>query len=168
MKRIILILTVLFLSTGGIAGNVRKTGLTALIYEYKGYDGVELVKLGPIETSLLKSAIRASAKRDDGPDSEQILKIIRGVRRLIVFDYDDCEQVVKDKINKKLNRIFKDSELLMEAKDGDDTMQMFGVTDEKCGTVSDFILYNPGECSLICIFGKISMDAVAKLVENND
>jgi hypothetical protein len=30
------------------------------------------------------------------------------------------------------------------------------------------VLYTPGDCALICIFGKISMAAVEKIIKDND
>ena len=43
-------------------------------------------------------------------------------------------------------------------------MKIYGVFDEQSGTVQDFVLYAPSDCALICLFGSISMDAIAQLV----
>ena len=56
----------------------------------------------------------------------------------------------------------------MEVKDESDTMQMYGIIDEDGESVRDFVLYTPADCALICIFGKVSMDAVAKIIKDND
>lgn len=167
MKKTIAILCFLVLSLSAMAGkNVSKTQLATLVSEYRQYDGVELVQLGSLATSALKTVIRISAKND--PDAAEALQLLNGIRRLTVFEYEDCSPAVKEKITRKLNRILNGSELLMEAKDGDDSMRMYGVVDEKGDTVRDFILHTPGSCALICIFGKVSMKALSKMMKDND
>lgn len=167
MKKTITILCFLVLSLSAMAGkNVSKTQLATLVSEYRQYDGVELVQLGSLATSALKTVIRISAKND--PDAAEALQLLNGIRRLTVFEYEDCSPAVKEKITRKLNRILNGSELLMEAKDGDDSMRMYGVVDEKGDTVRDFILHTPGSCALICIFGKVSMKALSKMMKDND
>lgn len=167
MKRIITILCILLLPLCGCSGKTVKKGqLASFISEYRQVEGVECVRLGTFATAAIKSAIRISASND--PDSRQALKIIGGVKRLTVFDYEDCSQAVKDKINWKLHRILRGSELLMEVKDGEDSMQMYGVIEDDGQTVRDFVLYTPESCALICIFGKVSMDAVAQIAKDND
>lgn len=167
MKKTITILCFLVLSLSAMAGkNVSKTQLATLVSEYRQYDGVELVQLGSLATSALKTVIRISAKND--PDAAEALQLLNGIRRLTVFEYEDCSPAVKEKITRKLNRILNGSELLIEAKDGDDSMRMYGVVDEKGDTVRDFILHTPGSCALICIFGKVSMKALSKMMKDND
>ena len=56
----------------------------------------------------------------------------------------------------------------MEVNDEEDRMQIFGLYDERTDAVRDFVLYTPSECALICIFGKISMAAVEKIIRDND
>ena len=56
----------------------------------------------------------------------------------------------------------------MEAKDGNDLMQIYGVVDEKTGTVRDFVMHNPSGSSLVCIFGSIPIEKLAKIVSDND
>lgn len=125
-----------------------------------------MVQLGSLATSAIKTVIRIAAK--DDPDARQALQVLNGIRRLTVFEYEDCSPAVKEKITRKLNRILKNSELLIETKDGTDSMRMYGVVDEKGDTVTDFVIYTPGECALICIFGKVSMDAIAKVAAGNE
>ena len=167
MKKTIAILFFLILSLSAMAGkNVSKTQLATLISEYRHYDGVELVQLGSLATSALKTVIRISAK--DDPDAAEALQLLNGIRRLTVFEYEDCSPAVKEKITRKLNRILNGSELLMEAKDDGDSMRMYGVMDEKDDTIRDFVLHSPDSCALICIFGKVSMKALSKMMKDND
>lgn len=167
MRKTIAILCILLLPLSGWAGKpVKKGQLASLVSEYRGVEGVELVRLGTLATSAIKTTVRLSAK--DDPDARQALDLLSGIRRLTIFEFEDCEASVKEKINNKLGRILKGSDLLMEVKDGSDAMQMYGILDEKGDSVSDFVLYTPGECALICIFGKVSMKAVEKIMKEYD
>ena len=167
MKRLIAILFVLLLPLSGWAGkNVSKSRIAALVSEYRHCEGVEVVRLGPLATSAIRTTIRLSAKND--PDALDALRMIGGVRKLVVFDYEDCAPALKEKIARKLDRILDDSDLLMEAKDESEAVKIYGVTDEKGDTVQDLVLHTPGDCALICVFGKFSMDAIAKIAQNND
>ena len=84
-----------------------------------------------------------------------------------VLDYEDCSTAVRERISARLDRALVGSELLMEAKGDDSAMQIFGVVDDKTGTVRDFVLHAPDDCTLICIFGSISMDAVSKVLADD-
>jgi hypothetical protein len=50
--------------------------------------------------------------------------------------------------------------MLMEVKDGSDIMRMYGVVDDRGDKVKDFVLFSPEDCTLICLFGSISLDSV--------
>ncbi len=53
----------------------------------------------------------------------------------------------------------------LEVKDGSETVRIFGVASEDGEEVKDFVLYAPDDCALVCLFGSISMEAVASMVE---
>ncbi len=167
MKRITVILLVLLMSIGNIAGrNVRKAQIAGVISEFRGCEGVEVVQLGSLATSALRATIRLSSPGD--PDALQALSMMKGIRRLTIFEFEDSSEAVKKKICHKLDKAFEGAELLMEAKDGTDSMKLYGVLNEKSDTVSDLMMYAPGDCALICIFGKVSMDAIAEIMKDND
>ena len=169
MKRIIAILLLVTVQSAVLAGKTpSRTQLSSFISEYRGCEGVELVQLGSLATSALKTAIRMAAKEDDDPDLRHALSMLKGIRRLTVFEFEDAAPALKEKMNLRLARILDKSELLFEAKDGGDSFSMYGVIDDKAGTASDFVMYSPESCALICIFGKVSVDALSKLMENHD
>ena len=56
-------------------GRVPAGRLTALVSEFRGYDGVDLVQLGPVSTAALKGIIRLSSSED--PDVKHALKLIK-------------------------------------------------------------------------------------------
>ena len=169
MKRLLLIILFVSLAMQGFARTgektVSKTGVMFAISECRNYEGVELVNLGRISTYALKQTIRFAAK--DDPDAREALDLMKGIRRITVMDYEDCPAPVRARISRRLDKALSGSELLMEASDGGDKVRMYGLMDEKTGAIKDFVLFCPSDYSLICIFGSISMDAVAKLASDD-
>ena len=168
MKRILLIVSLLStLLTGSAAGaGISKAKITAFLYDCQQYEGVEVVQLGRMATLALRGAIRLGSI--DDPETQEVLKLISGIKRISVLEYEDCQPQVREKITRKLDRMLSDSDLLMETRDGSDRMQIYGVVDEKTGTVRDFVLHTPSDCSLVCIFGSIPIDKIAKIASQND
>ena len=170
MKKLLIlfVLTLLPLAASAslpVSQTVSKARLTSLISEIRGYDGVEVVRLGALPTAAIKTVLRTAARRDE--DAKEALRLLRGIRRVSVLDYEDCSPAVRERISARLDRALVGSELLMEAKDDDASMRIFGVVDEKTGTVRDFVLHSPDGGTLICIFGSISMDAVGKVLADD-
>ena len=147
-------------------GNIPKSKITSLIAECQQYEGVEVVQLGSLATMALKATVRLAAS--DEPDVREALKLISGIKRISVVDYENCESITRDKIGRKLDRLLAGGDLLMETRDGNEVMQIYGVVDEANGTVKDFIMHNPSGATLICIFGSIPVEQIARLAAQND
>lgn len=169
MKKILLIAAILLILP--FSGECRQKEkavssgkITSIITEFRGQEGVETVRLGRIGTAALKGAIRLSAS--DDPEAREILKSIGGMKSLVVFDFEDASSSVKERIISRLERALEGVELLMEVKDGSDTMQMYGVLSEDGEKISDFIMHSPSDCALICLFGSISTE-ILSLAEND-
>ena len=90
---------------------------------------------------------------------------MRNVNGLYVFDYEDCRPALRDKINRRLNRLLNNSDLLMEANDEGERMQIYGLYDERTEAVRDFVLFSPSDCALVCLFGSIPMDTVSSMLK---
>lgn len=168
MKRILFIVSILgMLLTGTASGaGISKAKITAFLYECQQYEGVELVQMGRMATLALRGAIKLGSI--DDPDAREAVKLISGIKRISVLEYEDCEPEIREKITRKLDRMLKESDLLMETRDGNDRMQIYGVVDEKSGTVRDFVLHTPADYSLVCIFGSIPIEKMAKIAMQND
>ena len=168
MKRFLLIISIL-LSCQAFAGapgrTTSKAGIASTITECKNIEGVELVKLGRAATAALKGTIRLATINDT--DAREALKMMKGIRSITVLNYEDCSQSDRDKISRKLERALSGSEVLIEASDGGEKMRIYGLVDEKTDKVRDFVMYTPSDYALICIFGSISMDAIAKIASND-
>lgn len=166
MNRIILFFALALLPLAASAAQpsrtLSKTDLASIISEFRGYDGVEVVKLNRLATGAIKGVVRIAAKSD--PDAREALKVMRGLKKLTVLEYEDAAPEVRNRINMRVAQALDGSELLMEAKDGDSAMQVFGIVDDANGLVRDFVLHAPNDCALICLFGSMSMDTLGKLM----
>lgn len=168
MKRLLLVISIL-IPLSALAGNpgktVSKTRVMAVISECRRYEGADVVRLGRLATAALKGAVRVASAGD--PEAREALKLMKGIHSISIIDFGDCSSADKARISGKLERALSGSEMLMEASDSGERMRIYGLVDEKADKVRDFVLYSPSDCSLICIFGSISLDTVAKLASND-
>lgn len=139
--------------------------LSALVRSYSDCDGVDVVKVGNLGTSLLRNLIRASVMEDIGdPDARAILGLIRDIKGITIMDYEGAPKRVKDAINAEIGAIYSKKEnLLMEVKDEGDKMYIFAASDAKGADLKDLVLYTPTDGAIIWIKGKISAEAIARL-----
>lgn len=147
------------------ANGIPKDKLMAVVNEYRFYDGFEVVKLNSLGTKALKTAIRIAALGEEDEDIRQLLKVITGIKKVAVVDYEDCSDNIREGFSRKVGKILHDQEILMQVKDGSDSMTIYGVVSDDAGTVKDFVLFAPDSCALICLFGSISMDSLMRIVE---
>ena len=147
-------------------GRIPKTQISTFISEYSHCEGVDVVRLGRLATGAVKGVVRVASIKDR--DAREALSLMKGVKSLYVFDYASCSPALRDRIGRRLDRIFRNTELLMEVNDEEDKMQILGLYDEKTDAVRDFVLYTPSECTLICIFGSISMNTVSRMTDLMD
>lgn len=170
MKKFLVLFTLLALSISGFAAQkpdkaVPKDKLLSVISEYRHNEGFHVIKLGNLATSLVRSAAKIAVKVDGDQEAAEALKMINGVRKVCVVEYEECSGAVRDSFNSKLSRVLSGSELLMEVKDDEDQVFMYGIVDDDASAVRDFVIYVPEDSALICMFGSISMDALTKLIE---
>lgn len=168
MKKYLLILTLLFplaAFAAEPAKSVSRTEITSIISEFRHYDGVEVVRIGRIGTAAIKALIRTTARQD--PEAREALDLVRGVRKLTVLQYEDCDPEVREQLSRRLRHALEGSDLLMEARDSGSSMRIYGVVDDVTGDVSDFVLHAPHDCALIFIAGKVSADTLGKMLSND-
>ncbi len=164
MKKLLLILVLMvpMLASAATFGNrVSKNRIGSFIADCRRYEGAEVVHLGTFATKIGKGVLKIASI--DDPEAREMLKMIRDVKSLYVLNYEDCSNSVKVKVNNRLEKMLEGSEMLLEAKDGDDKMRIYGIVDEDGEKVSDFILHTPSDCAVICILGSISTEAIAKI-----
>ena len=133
--------------------------------EFRGCEGIEVVNLGRIATGALKGLAGIASIGDS--EMGEMLSEVRGIRGLTVFSFDDCSQADKARICERLDRILEGTEVLLEASDEGEKVRICGVTDEEKGIVRDIMVYAPSSGALVCIYGTISMDSLARIAEND-
>ena len=155
----------MLLSLQAVGGNLKKTGILALISECRGCEGADVVQLGRLSTGAIKGALRVAAVGDR--EMREVLKLARGLNSISIFDYDGCSDADKMYITGRLDALLSGSEVLMEAKDGSERLRIFGVVDDRTDNIRDIVLYAPASCSLICLFGSIPVDKAVHIIDND-
>ena len=158
---IVLALTLPLASKANAQGkSIPGTQISLLISEYKAYDGFEAVKVGRLGTGILKSLISSGAVEGNDPDIKDFKRLMKGIKKLALVDYSDCDPEVRQGFSKKMTRLLDGVDMLMEVKEGAEVMRMYGVVDDKGDKVKNFVLFSPEDCTLVCLFGTISLDSV--------
>ena len=163
MKKLLITL-VMFLSLGtaALAGQ-QNTKLRNLVSDYRGTQGFDVVDVGGLGLSLLKAAARTAA---DSPEDREALRLFNGLKRLTIVDFSDAAPDVREKFLRKANRILKDGEMLLEAKDGGETVRIYGTSSDDGNLLEDVALL-AGE-ALIFVRGAIRADQIAALIAQAD
>ena len=163
MKKILITLLMLVsLGTAAWAGE-QNNQLRNLVSSYKGTEGFDVVDVGGVSLSLLKAAARTAAETEE---DRAALKLFNGLKRLTVVDFSEAAPDVKDKFLRKVNRILKGGEMLLEAKDGGETVRIYGTSSDDGNLLEDVALL-AGE-ALIFVRGSIRADQVAALMKQAD
>lgn len=164
MKRMIIIIALSLVPLLGWAGDrgVQCSKLSSVISEFRACDGFEVVRVGRIGTSAMK-AITRIALRDGDQEAKAFLDLAKDINKIAIVDYEDCCDSDRDAFNRKIGRLLKDDCLIMEAKDGGDVVKIYGVSDDRNAQISDFVLFAPSDCALVCIFGRIPIEAISGL-----
>ncbi|NLZ19898.1 MAG: DUF4252 domain-containing protein [Bacteroidales bacterium] len=168
MKKFLLILTLLA-PLAAIASepakNVSRSEIASIINEFRHCDGVEVVRLGRLATGALKGVIRTAGVTD--PDTRKALEMIRGLRGLTVLEYEDAPSDIRYRLDRRIERALQKSELLMEAKEDDSLMRMFGTVDDTSGMVRDFVIHVPDSGTLVCLFGSMSLEVLREAMADD-
>ena len=160
MKKILITLCmVLSLSTAAWADDPSGK-LRTLVNEYRNEPGVEVVDLGGVALGLLKAAARTQV--EDAED-RMALDVLRGIKRLTVLDFSEAAQNVKERFFRKAKRILADEEMLLEAKDGGETVRVYGLSSGDGSILQDIIVL--ADDTLISVKGKIRMEQIGALIK---
>ena len=163
MKKILITLMMLLsLGTVALAGEPNRQ-LRNLVSDYRGTQGFDVVDVGGLGLSLLKAAARTAAET---PEDREALKLFNSLKRLTIVDFSDATPDVKDKFLRKVNRILRSGEMLLEAKDGGETVRIYGTSSDDGNLLEDVALL-AGE-ALIFVRGSIRADQVAALMKQAD
>ena len=163
MKKILITLVMLLsLGTAALAGQ-QNTQLRTLVSSYKGTEGFDIVDLGGVSLTLLKAAARTAAET---PEDREALKVFNGLKRLTVVDFSEAAPDAREQFLSKAKRILNKGEMLMEAKDGGETVRIYGNSSDD-GTLLEDIAILAGD-ALIFIRGSIRTDQIEALMKQAD
>lgn len=166
MKKILLFgifLCVTAMSTVDARNGIKEAGLKKAISEFDSKEGVYVINLGPLGTSLARTIAKAAVKTTEDKQAEAALNSIKNLKKATVVVFEDSEQAVKDNFRKKFDRVLPEDSLLMEVRDEEDTVHIYGTVDEDASVVKNLILYVPGDCVLLYLEGKLSIDSLAQI-----
>ena len=157
MKKILFTIIVALgaISSAAAFGPVR---INTLVNEYKGTEGFDVVKIGPVGMGLLKIAATFSSDMDK--EALTLLSSVKGLKGITIVDFEDARY--KEDFARKLEKALEGTELFMEAKDGSETMRIYGTDDGKY--LSDCILYS-SDGALIFARGKVDIDRIMELAK---
>ena len=139
---------------GNPSGKIR-----TLMNEFRDESGFEVVDMGPVALGLIRAAARGEVKTED---DRKALQVFKDIKRLTILDFSDAEASRKEKFLRKAKRVLAEEEMLMEAKDGGETVRIYGMSNAAGDILEDIILL--ADDALISVRGKIRADLVGELV----
>lgn len=140
---------------------VNSGAVTDLIREYNLVEGFEAVSVGGLGLGLIRMIADASMDEDE----RAALGLMDELRRIVVLDYEDADPAKRESFTRRMTDILDRADKIMEVKDEEDVLNIYGTCADDGDSIDDLIVFNPGECSLICLFGSISAQKVADLIE---
>ena len=153
---------VLSLAPAAWAGNPSGK-IRTLVNDFRDQPGFEVVEMGPVALGLIRAAARGEVKNEE---DRKALQVFKDIKRLTILDFSDAPADKREKFLRKANRILNDSELLMEAKDNDETVRIYG-SSSKDGSLLEDIALLAGD-ALIFIRGTIRTEQITELMKQAD
>lgn len=164
MKRIIVAILILA-SAFTLAAESRKVNTNAvlrLVRTYNPESGFEVVSVGKLGIGLARLVANMSVETEE---DKAALALLNGIDKIVVVDYEEASESKRNTFNTKLNRLFDKAEKIIEVKDEEDEVNIYGTSVNGGESIDDLIIFIPEDCALICILGSISADKIANLIE---
>ena len=163
---LLLVLVPLAAAAQGKAKALPRQQITTLVGDFSRTNGFEVVRVGRLTMGLVKTIVRKAVQESGDEDTAAVLSLISGIRSVSVVDFEDAAPEARERFSRRLDRMLDGVDLLMEAKDNGEDMRLFGVVDEAGDRLSDFIVWSPPECKLICLYGSMSMRKLSRFLQN--
>lgn len=141
--------------------NTNSGAVTGLIREYNLTEGFETVSVGGLGLGLIKMIAKPSMDEEE----RAALELMDELRRIVVLDYEDADPSKRESFTRRMTDILDRAEKIMEVKDEGDILNIYGTCADDGDSIDDLVIFSPGDCSLICLFGSISSQKVADLIE---
>ena len=165
MKKIIFVTLSLWLTVfASIAEsrNVNTGNIINTISEYQNVSGFQVVSVGKLGLGLAKIAANLSAESEE---DNAAIAVLNGINKVIVVNYEDAAEAKQKELNSRLSKLFKNAETILEVKDEDNTVNMYGTSGNDGKSIDDLMIFIPEDYTLVCILGSISAERIADLIK---
>lgn len=162
MKKTVLTL-LLFTATLFTAWAGKPEKLENLARKYRGEEGFEMISMGRLGMGLLRGVAKISGDLDE--EDKAALKVFTGLSKLIIIDFEDIPAAKKSAFTAKAEKILSGMDLILEAKDSDESVRIYGIDDGD--SVRDCVLYS-SDGALIVTKGKFSLQHLGELMQMAD
>lgn len=142
-------------------GKHTQDAVSAINKKYSGEKGVESLNLGRVGLTAFRAILRLSSDKD----SRAMLELTRNIEGMSMMEYEDCSASVRAKINAEVEAVLAGVDMLMEIRDDDDTVRIYGTLSQDGKTVSDTIIFIPDDEVLICFYGSVDIAALQNSVD---
>ncbi len=165
MKKIIFAtLSLLIATIVSIAanGNVDTRNIISTISDYKHVSGVQVISVGKLGLGLAKVVANLSAESEE---DKAALAILNGINKVVVVNYEDATAAKEKELNSKFSELLNNAEKIIEVKDEEDTIHIYGTSANGGRSIDDLMIFIPKDYTLICVLGSISAERIADLIK---
>ena len=165
MKKIIFVTLSLWITAFvSIAANrnVDTRNIINTISDYRHVSGVQVISVGKLGLGLAKIVANLSAESEE---DKAALAILNGINKVVVVNYEDATSAKQKELNFKLSKLFNSAEKIIEVKDEEDTVNIYGTSVNGGESIDDLMIFIPEDYTLICILGSISAERIADLIK---
>ena len=164
MKRIIFAILSLWLTafvSFAADRNVDTRNIINTISEYKHVSGVHVISVGRLGLGLAKMVANLSAESEE---ERAALEILNGINKVVVVNYEEATAAKQNELNSKLSRLLSKAEKILEVKDEEDNVNIYGTSVNGGDSIDDLMIFIPEDHTLVCVLGSISADRIADLI----
>lgn len=131
-----------------------------LIREFSGNDGFHSINLGRLGTGLARGIIKIVLTAESEEEALRICNCFNRISSVKLAVYEECDERIKEDFNRRMNKLLRRSELMMEIKDRDDKVSLFSDSDA-------YYVFIPNEGVVIRFTGRIDTEALMKIAMKN-
>ena len=164
MKRIIFAILSLWLAAFVCIAanrNVDTKNIISTISCYKHVSGVHVISVGKLGLGLAKFVGNLSVETEE---EKAALAILNGINKVVVVNYEEATAAKQKELNSKLSRLLNKAEKILEVKDEEDTVNIYGTYVNGGDYIDDLMIFIPEDHTLVCVLGSISADRIADLI----
>ena len=165
MKRFIYSLMMLAAAISCAAETKTVTSVISIVNEYNSDPDIDVISIGKLGIDIVTVLGKLSV---DTKEEKDVVALLSGFNKILVADYEGAEISKRQVINSKLTKALDGAEKIIEVKDEEDTVLVYGNSVNDGEKLEDIIIYIPNDCALICFVGSIDFDKLTELVKVTD